>query len=220
MSGFNQPAGWYPAQGDPPGTVRWWDGAQWVGGPQQQGLQQQAGFVTPGSATLANGRELADPWLRIAAALIDGVLVNGFGFVAGLLLGGGTLFFNGGFDGSEGVDFTFSEIFLATAVVAVVVTTYHTVMNTMFSGGVGKLLLGLRIVRADGTEPLGTPDGIKRSGNHLVDLLVLIPLVGVFVLPLVQGLLNLISLVFLFSDPEHRTVMDRFADTYVVTKQD
>lgn len=28
-----QPPGWYHAQGDPPGTQRWWDGAQWVGGP-------------------------------------------------------------------------------------------------------------------------------------------------------------------------------------------
>lgn len=28
-----QPAGWYHADGDPPGTQRWWDGNQWVGGP-------------------------------------------------------------------------------------------------------------------------------------------------------------------------------------------
>jgi len=27
-------AGWYEAQGDPPGTMRYWDGAQWVGEPQ------------------------------------------------------------------------------------------------------------------------------------------------------------------------------------------
>lgn len=25
--------GWYHAQDDPPGTVRWWDGEQWIGGP-------------------------------------------------------------------------------------------------------------------------------------------------------------------------------------------
>jgi len=28
------PAGWYHAEGDPPGTVRYWDGIQWVGGPK------------------------------------------------------------------------------------------------------------------------------------------------------------------------------------------
>ncbi|MGF1598526.1 MAG: RDD family protein [Acidimicrobiales bacterium] len=32
-SGGQQP-GWYYAQGDPPGTQRYWDGVQWVGGPQ------------------------------------------------------------------------------------------------------------------------------------------------------------------------------------------
>ena len=33
-SGSSQPPGWYYAQGDPPGTQRYWDGAQWQGGPQ------------------------------------------------------------------------------------------------------------------------------------------------------------------------------------------
>ncbi len=32
----NAQPGWYAAQGDPPGTVRWWDGAQWIGQPQVQ----------------------------------------------------------------------------------------------------------------------------------------------------------------------------------------
>ena len=27
------PPGYYPAQGDPPNTTRYWDGAAWVGGP-------------------------------------------------------------------------------------------------------------------------------------------------------------------------------------------
>lgn len=30
----NTSAGWYYAQGDPPGTQRYWDGAQWIGGPK------------------------------------------------------------------------------------------------------------------------------------------------------------------------------------------
>ncbi len=37
--------GWYPAEGDPPNTVRYWDGSQWQGGPQapaQQPNQVQA----------------------------------------------------------------------------------------------------------------------------------------------------------------------------------
>lgn len=34
MAEGSTPAGWYEAQGDPPGTQRWWDGTQWVGEPQ------------------------------------------------------------------------------------------------------------------------------------------------------------------------------------------
>ena len=216
MSGNVQPPGWYPAQGDEPGTVRWWDGTQWVGGPQSQGAQQQDGYVVPGRPVLANGRELADPWMRVAAAIIDGVLV----FIVTAVLGGAAAYraING--DGVDGFNFTTTTTVGALGVLSVViVTAYHTLMNTFMSGGVGKQLLGLRIVRADGTEPLGTPDGLKRSGNHLLDLLGLVPVLGLIVAFFVQGVLNLVSLVFLFSDPEHRTVMDRFADTYVVTKQ-
>lgn len=220
MSSPSQPPGWYPAQGDPPGTVRWWDGGQWVGGPQAPGIQQQTGYIAPGAKMLPNGRELADPWMRVAAAVIDGLLVGFINFALGAVLGV-SIGLTGSFgDGSDGFNFVTEPTFiLATLAVTTVIVTYHTLMNTFLSGGVGKQVLGLRIVRADGTEPLGVPVGIKRSGNHLADLLGVIPIVGPLVLMLGQGLLNLVSLVFLFTDPEHRTVMDRFADTYVVTKQ-
>ncbi len=33
-AGGYRPAGWYYAQGDPPGTQRYWDGAAWQGDPQ------------------------------------------------------------------------------------------------------------------------------------------------------------------------------------------
>ena len=215
MSGTSQPPGWYPAQGDPAGTVRWWDGTQWVGGPQAQGVQQQAGYVAPGSTTLPNGRQLADPWMRIAASVIDGILV----FIVSLIFGGASAGLGAFDDGGSGFDFTSTSFVFLAFVGTIIITLYHTLMNTFMSGGLGKQLLGLRIVRADGTEPLGTPDGIKRSANHIADLLNIIPILGAIILLFGQGILNLVSLVFLFQDPEHRTVMDRFADTYVVTKQ-
>ena len=34
MSDYSQPPGWYHAEGDPPGTQRYWDGSAWQGGPQ------------------------------------------------------------------------------------------------------------------------------------------------------------------------------------------
>jgi len=183
MQDGQQPPGWYPAQGDPPGTVRWWDGSKWVGGPQTQGAQQQAGYVAPGAGMLANGRELADPWLRIAAAIIDGILIAlvSIPFV-------GFAIFSGGFDQND----TF----------------------TVDTGGfVLTALAGLI-----GEEPLGLPLGPKRSANHIVGFVLgLVPFLNILV-GIAFFFLDLVSLVFLFSDPEHRTVMDRFADTYVVKK--
>ena len=41
------PPGWYYAEGDPPGTQRYWDGTSWLGGPQaatSAGMGQQ-GYV-------------------------------------------------------------------------------------------------------------------------------------------------------------------------------
>ena len=210
MSDAAQPPGWYPAEGDPPGTVRWWDGGKWVGGPQQQGAQQQAGYVAPGVGALANGRELADPWLRIAAKVIDAIV----GALITLPFGA-AVFVSAFRNGADGTDL---EVNVGLALVgAIVGAAYYTLMNTYLSGTVGKLLLGIRIVKRDGTEPLGIPDGPKRSLVHIAGILGAIPVVGLLV-SAVTGIIGLVSLVFLFTDPEHRTVMDRYADTYVVKK--
>lgn len=67
--------GWYHAQGDPAGTVRWWDGEMWTGGPVQDPA------ATPGTMPGAPGTG-AGPigtyatWgQRFAALLIDGLLM-------------------------------------------------------------------------------------------------------------------------------------------------
>ncbi len=41
------PAGWYHAEGDPPGTQRYWDGSVWVGGPQPVGQTAVGGPGQP-----------------------------------------------------------------------------------------------------------------------------------------------------------------------------
>jgi len=208
MSDASQPPGWYPAEGDPPGTVRWWDGGKWVGGPQQQGAQQQAGYVAPGAGSLANGRELADPWLRIAAKVIDTIVA----FLITLPFGAAVIVSAFRSDGND-LDLNMGLVIIG----AIVGAAYYTLMNTYLSATVGKLLLGIRIVRRDGTEPLGIPDGPKRSLVHIVAIIGAIPLIGILV-SIASWIVGLVSLVFLFTDPEHRTVMDRFADTYVVKK--
>ncbi len=41
------PAGWYHAPGDPEGTQRYWDGAQWIGDPQVVPVRESTPWVHP-----------------------------------------------------------------------------------------------------------------------------------------------------------------------------
>ncbi len=65
MSG-SQPPGWYYAQGDPPGTQRYWDGSQWTGAPQPVG-----GAADPGFGGMAATGQFATAGDRFVAFLID-----------------------------------------------------------------------------------------------------------------------------------------------------
>lgn len=71
-SSATQPPGWYYAQGDPPGTQRYWDGSQWVGGPQaaQSGDVATGGGYQPAGAVGAAGAP-AELGPRVIAWLID-----------------------------------------------------------------------------------------------------------------------------------------------------
>ena len=59
------PPGYYPAYGDPPGTVRAWDGTQWVSGPLA---------APPGMAATGDTDRYGDVGVRIGAVLIDSVI--------------------------------------------------------------------------------------------------------------------------------------------------
>lgn len=69
--GMTQPPGWYPAEGDPPGTHRYWDGSQWTTDPQPIG---GGGGVAPPPApagdipTLGGGAAGAPPLPGAGAA--------------------------------------------------------------------------------------------------------------------------------------------------------
>ncbi len=98
-----QPAGWYYAQGDPVGTQRYWDGRQWVGGPQpvggapaaQAGYAAQpavGGYAAPaygggvGYAGVGSGVGVpASYGTRFIAYLIDAVMVLAIVIVALIL---------------------------------------------------------------------------------------------------------------------------------------
>ena len=63
-----QPPGWYYAQGDPPGTQRYWDGQSWIGAPQPV-----PGAAGPGGQVMADDN-LATPGSRILGRIIDGFI--------------------------------------------------------------------------------------------------------------------------------------------------
>lgn len=72
-SSATQPPGWYYAQGDPPGTQRYWDGSQWVGGPQaaQGSVEASGGGGAAGFQPSGGAGQLADTGVRAVAWLID-----------------------------------------------------------------------------------------------------------------------------------------------------
>ncbi|NNE95964.1 MAG: RDD family protein [Acidimicrobiales bacterium] len=64
-TGSATPPGWYHAAGDPPGTHRYWDGAQWQGGPQ---------LVVGHSPGALSGLTPAPLGSRLLAFIIDNVI--------------------------------------------------------------------------------------------------------------------------------------------------
>jgi uncharacterized RDD family membrane protein YckC len=199
------PPGWYPAQGDRPGTVRWWDGQRWQGEPVEGGAPAYPVHPVMTRDSLPElGRVLAGPWHRIAARLIDMVIV---GFVTGLLfvfLVVDDVDFDevSGFGGYEGEWYRWS---IALGLLGI---AWELVWVALRGATPGKLALGITIIRRDGTSPPGWATAARRNVLAVANL---VPIVSYVVL-----VLEVASLVLLFADPRRRTIDDRIADTYVV----
>jgi uncharacterized RDD family membrane protein YckC len=134
---------------------------------------------------------LADPWARFVANIVDSL----FGvcmFVPAFLVGG--------LGGKGGNEAAVGAAFLLGAAVWIVVATYLALSGQ----SVGKKLLGLRVVRAD-----GSPVGLLRLillRNVANSLLGLIPFYG------------LVDALMIFGE-RRQCIHDRLADTLVVKVQ-
>ncbi len=265
------PAGWYHAPGDPEGTQRYWDGAQWIGDPQaaaQSSPQPPSGqppqygspadvqqspsygaapgagqppaygappggqqppaygagapggappqygsappgyqaFGAPGAAAQTGG--LGEGWQRIVARIIDGLIWFVIGLVFGLIGGGGAF----AVSGTDGSYFLFAIASLA-GVAAVV--AYEVFMTTKTGNTLGKKVFNLKIVNIDGSA-VDEKTMLMRMLTYIAaGVIGVIPILGIF-----SGLVNLIivivSLVFLFSDSMRQTVWDKIAKTKVI----
>ena len=74
------PPGWYHAEGDPPGTQRYWDGSVWVGGPQPAGQPAAGGPGRPpwAGAGTPTGYYGAQPLEESKAGTALGLAIFGF----------------------------------------------------------------------------------------------------------------------------------------------
>lgn len=195
-----QPPGWYYAQGDPPGTQRYWDGQKWEGGPQP---------VPGAGADVAAGgtQNLAEPLMRIGARVIDYIIWAIVSIVLGFIFAGGII----AAGGEEEVSFVAS--FVAGLIAIVLITAYETFLVGSRGQTLGKMALSLRVVRMDGSAP-----DMKDAFMRIMPYTVLGVLGAIIpILPtIVAFIVALVSLVFLFTDEKRQTVWDKIAKTIVV----
>jgi uncharacterized RDD family membrane protein YckC len=207
--------GWYNAEGDPPGTTRYWDGERWVGDPVQTSITSPAsvGFGRSGQLNLAS------PGSRIGARFIDLIiaLVVGAIFLIPVITG---VIDDLDDLGSNPTDTQVERVItdavednISTLVIfGIAGLLWDFVWVGLFGGTPGKLIVGLRVARADnGAHPPGWAKAALRALNRLIGL---VPGIG----GLIVLLVGLISLIMLFSDSQNRTIMDRVASTVVLKK--
>ena len=170
------------------------------------------GGPVPGGAgpVAPDGTALASAGMRVLARFLDGLIVGVvFGAVFGaIILSGDDSAGFGGF----GADASFGKLYLLGLLGVAVGFVWDAVLTKMYGGTPMKLAFGMRVVRADNGGAVEWEHAIKRWA--LPGALSLIPL------PVLPGLINLVlvivSLVFIFSKPLRQAVWDLFAGTLVV----
>lgn len=193
---MSNPPGHYHAQGDPPDTVRYWDGTQWVGDPMP--APPSAPPPPPGAA---ENSKFGTFGIRFGAALIDGII----GLVVVLVLVG--IFFGE----SDGSGFTATADGGGAILIGLVFWAVYLGILIWQSATPGKLILGLTITQEDGQTRLDPQHAFMRS---IPGLLGQIPVIGVLVsLVMVIG-----SIVGILNDDERRSFYDRIGKTRVVYK--
>jgi uncharacterized RDD family membrane protein YckC len=204
-----QPPGWYYAQGDPPGTQRYWDGTSWVGAPQP----------VPGAGGMAIGTEtsnLAEPLPRIGARFIDGIIwavissiVNGiFGTFSAITNASGDL---GDLDLSTG------RVVLAGLVSTALIAGYEIFMVGTYGATLGKMALSIKVVKVDGSDA-DMETAFRRMILYIVvGVVSAIPILGILG-SLANFIIFVAGLVMLFTDSLRQTPWDKVGKTIVVKK--
>ncbi len=195
-----QPAGWYHAQGDPPGTQRYWDGSQWQGEAEP----------LPGGAEPVGDLGLAEPVNRIGARVIDGIVWIVLLLVVAYLVTGTS----GIGLRADGVSYTAHLV--ATVIGTALVAAYEVLMVLTRQATLGKVAMGLRVSRPDGTPP-GRNEALLRVVPFVAPQLLAALAGGLgWLFVVLSVLIGVGSVVLLFIDPKRQTVWDKLAKTVVV----
>lgn len=149
--------------------------------------------------------------MRVLARFLDGVILGVINFVVALVVLGGDD--TAGFDGFGG-DAGFAELYVLSLIGVAIAFLWDAVMTRMYGGSPMKLAFGMRVVRADNGQQVEWSHAITRWA--IPGAFALIPL------PLLPGLLQvvvvIVSLVFIFSKPLRQAVWDQVAKTLVVKR--
>jgi uncharacterized RDD family membrane protein YckC len=182
------PPGWYPAQGDPPGTQRYWNGSSWEGRPRP----------IPG-VVASDSFPLADLSRRLVARLIDLVLWVVMFAMAQVVTGLLSL------DG------------LADPVAFLAISFYETYLVANGGATVGKKVVDLQVVKTDGS-PADITIGLRRASLLIAMIpLSAVPILGP-VAGFVLLLVGAASLVMVYADNRGQTVWDKIAPSLVVIR--
>ena len=178
--------GWYHADGDPPGTMRYWDGAQWVGEPTTQQPTYAGG----------DGRNYGTAGVRLGARIIDGIIVAIPIFIGLFAV----------VDDATDQGEIFTWILLSVIWGAV----YEIGFIGSRGATPGKSILGLKVIDLEsGDSP---PSWQQAAFRWAPAVLGLIPVLSNFI----GLVLAIASGVMISNDDQNRSVYDRIAKTGVV----
>lgn len=226
------PAGWYHAPGDPDGTQRYWDGAQWIGEPQAASPQaapqapqaplapqapasgqppqfspppQGAGAPPGYQAYGAPGAEnLAEPWQRLVARLIDAIIVGIVNIVIGVIV-------------AVALDNVLGGI-IASLIGVAIGLAYEIILTTKADATLGKKIFNMRIVNeADGSRVDEQVMFRRMLPIVAIGVIGAVPILGLLSIPLGLAFVVL-SLVWIFSDDKRRSVYDKAGKTIVIVE--
>jgi uncharacterized RDD family membrane protein YckC len=150
----------------------------------------------------------AEPNMRVVARLIDWGVVFVVSLVIYIPLGVSA----GGFSRGSGVGY--GALILAGVLVAALSMAYEVVMTAQRGQTLGKMAVGIKIVRLDG-QPLDFASAAKRYAPRIgLAVLGFIPIVGL-IASLGVLILAIVNTVFVFQS--HESVYDKVGQTRVVS---